>query len=279
MRPDLDHAPFAGPDHDDLVRRFADLGFEPEYGGVHGDGTTQMSVVGFDDGSYLELVAPADGDAEPGLWPALLRDDAGPCAWCVEVDDVAAALKRAIDAGVTVSGPVTMARERPGGATPEWDLGFLGPEGDGALPFLVADRTPRSHRVTPTPGASGGPLTGVAGVVVAVADLDARVREFRRLFRLPTPARTADDRLGAEVADFPGQPVALAEPRGGGRLADRLDRYGPRPSAFLLGAEDLAAAGRAFDLADPVAVGGRTVAWLDADWARGRLGVVESAPP
>lgn len=272
----IDHAPFAWSDLDDLVERFVALGFEPEYGGRHGNGSTHMSVVAFADGSYLELVSTVGPETEPDLWPGHVKADGGPAAWCVSVGDVAPSLHRAIDLGVPVSGPRTMSRERPDGTVAEWDVGFVGEPGDGANPFVIADRTPRRYRVSAPEVDAGGPLAGVAEVVVAVDDLDATAEEFRQLYRLPTPRRTAHPTFGARLALFPGQPVTLATPSDDASwLADRLDRYGNGPCAFLLGSYDLDRAAAEYPLADPISWGGRRVAWFDADWADRRLGVVE----
>jgi hypothetical protein len=272
----IDHVPIARSDLDAATEEFTRVGLEPEYGGTHADGTTHMAVVGFDDGSYLELISGTDPDIEPDLWPAFIGADAGPCAWCISVEDVAATLQRAIDAGVRVDGPQTMTRGRPDGTRAEWDIGFLGEPGGEKFPFTIADRTPRSYRVSPTESVAGGPLTGIEAVV-AVRNLDASVEAFRRLFRLATPARAEIPEFGAAVASFPGDPLMLATPLDDDRgtwLTERLDTYGESPCACLLGTEDIETADEEYALREPTEWLDRRVAWFDSDELDRALGVV-----
>ena len=54
----------------------------PDLGGPHGNGVTQMALVGFDDQSYLELIAPVkSGVTEGSDWARFMSGDAGACAW------------------------------------------------------------------------------------------------------------------------------------------------------------------------------------------------------
>ena len=277
----IDHAPIARSDLDDATAEFSRIGLEPEYGGAHANGTTHMAVLGFDDGSYLELISGTDPDVEPDLWPEPIEGNAGPCAWCIEVEDVAETLKRAIDTGTEVRGPVNMARERPDGTRVEWDVGFLGEQSSEEFPFVIADRTPREFRVTPTDSVAGGPIRGIERVVVAVRDLDGSIESFRRLFGLARAERTEVRDFGGEVASFPGEPLALATPlddgnSAGRELDDRLKTYGERPCACLLGVEDIDVARERYALGDPIERADRRVAFFDATTLDRRLGVVET---
>lgn len=269
----IDHVVLAGDDHAALVDAVADVGLPSDYGGVHATGTTQMSVVGFPDGSYLELIGPADGvaPAEADYWPARVAADAGPAAWCVLVDDVAETAVRHVRAGVPVDGPHHAGRERPDGTRVEWDMVFAG---DGELlPFAITDRTPRRDRVTPTAGLADGPLAGVAEVVLAVPDRDA-ASELARVHRFPDPRRFEHGRFDAVLHAVPGQPVTLAVPDADSPLAARLDDFGPSPCAYLFGTDDLDAALDAYPLHEAGRWGGRRVAFFDGLDA---LGVIE--PP
>jgi len=55
---ELDHVSVCGSSLDTLRQAFTDVGMTPDFGGPHGNGVTQMALVGFDDGTYLELIAP-----------------------------------------------------------------------------------------------------------------------------------------------------------------------------------------------------------------------------
>jgi hypothetical protein len=288
----LDHVAFGGRDVDELTEAAASVGLPTTYGGEHGTGTTHMAVVGLPDGSYLELIGPTPGTdpGDAGFWSTRLAADAGPAGWCLDVPRVADEAKRAIDAGVRVDGPHEASRARPDGTLVEWDMCFEGGENDERLPFVIADRTPREHRVRPHPDLVDSPLTGIGCVVLAVADRDETADLLRRRHRLATPV----DAEGPfdEFAVFPGSPVALAPAVDGGEIEERIRLVGEGPCAFLLATDgfdgrgpsdhraasgDFDAAADRFSLADEGAFGpwgdGR-FAWFDHDAFRGRLGVV-----
>jgi hypothetical protein len=84
-----------------------------------------MAVLGFDDSSYIELIAEQErGDHD--FWPAHIRADAGPAAWCVRVPDIVTECRRLLERGVPISGPVAGARERADGTLVEWDRAVFG---------------------------------------------------------------------------------------------------------------------------------------------------------
>lgn len=274
MRRILDHVPFAWSDLDEITAEFDRLGLTSEYGGVHDNGATHMSVLGFEDRSYVELIAQR-APGEHDFWPEHIAADAGPAAWCVRVPDVVAECKRVLDRGHPVRGPLYGARERDDGTLVEWDRAEFGtPDARLALPFAIEDRTPLDYRVSPTPSVADAPLTGIGQVVVAVDDIEAGVRTFRHLYRLPEPIRESVDGLGT-VASFPGQPLALATPNETDWLRDRLDRLPEGPCTVLLGTDDLDAAIAEYPLrADASWPDGR-VAFFDDDRLGYRFGVVE----
>ncbi|WP_208288718.1 VOC family protein [Halobacterium sp. R2-5] len=235
MRPVIDHVPFAAAELDAIVERFESAGFDPTYGGEHPDAGTEMAALVLPDGSYLELVAPTRED--PAWWGEFFEHAdplGGPTDWCVETGSVHAECQRVIEQDVEVHGPSHGSRERPDGTLVEWDNAFLGPQDEHLLPFVVSDRTPREYRV-PDSELYGSPVSGISWVVLATGDLDATAERFQRLYRLPNPERDYDDTYG-ELARFPGQDVVLCEPDGG-RVRDRLDRFGPCPATVLLSAD------------------------------------------
>ncbi|WP_135853709.1 VOC family protein [Halorussus salinus] len=268
----LDHVPFAYHDLDEITAEFDRLGLSPDYGGVHDNGVTHMAVLGFDDRSYVELIAER-GDGDHDFWPEYIRADAGPADWCVRVPDIVAECKRYLDAGYAVRGPLYGSRERDDGRLVEWDRAEFGGD-DGLLPFAIEDRTPLSARVAPSESVAGGPLTGLGQVVLGVADLDAAVRRFREHHRFPEPVEETVPRFGT-VASFPGRPVALAAPEGEGWLADRIAAFGDGPCACLLATDDLDAARDAYPLREPESWPDGEVATFDSDLLGSRLGVVE----
>ena len=271
---EIDHVPFAWSDLDDISAEFDRLGLSPDYGGIHDNGVTHMSVLGFDDHSYLELIAErTDGDHD--FWPAHIRADAGPAAWCLRVPDIVAECKRVLDRGVPVRGPIHGSRERDDGTLVEWDRAEFGDEVRRLLlPFAIEDRTPLAYRVSPSHSVEGGPLVGVGQVVLAVRDLDDGIALFRDVYRFPSPVRAEVEGFGAVTA-FPGRPVALVTPDGEAWLEDRLDRFREGPCAVLLKTTDLAAAGEAYPLLGSSEWPTGRVAFFDSDVLGNRLGVVE----
>src|SRR5208282_5090765 len=49
---ELDHVSVCGSSLDTLRQYFTDVGLTPDFGGPHGNGITQMAMIGFDDGTY-----------------------------------------------------------------------------------------------------------------------------------------------------------------------------------------------------------------------------------
>jgi hypothetical protein len=269
----LDHAPFAFADLEAITEEFERLGLAPEYGGAHDNGVTHMSVLGFDDRSYVELIAErAEGDHD--FWPARIRANAGPAAWCIRVPEIVDECTRLLERGVPVRGPLPGAREREDGTLVEWDRAEFGrPDRRLLFPFAIADRTPLSYRVEPSPSVADGPLSGIGQVVLAVSDLEGAIERFETAYRFPTPVREDVPDFGT-VASVPGQPVAFVA-GADGWLAERLERFPDSPCSFLLATDDLAAAQEAYPLGDALEWPDGRVAFFDSELLGRRLGVVE----
>ena len=279
----IDHVTLAGPSLAPMQEAFAALGLETDYGGPHSNNVTHMALLGLPDGSYIELISTLEpGNTAHKFWPEHIAGGAGPCAWAVQVDDVAAEAARVAGLGVPVEGPAAYHRQRPDGLRVEWDLAFLGGGAPGAtLPFIIKDRTPRDYRVRPSVSALAmGVLAGVETVVLGVPELEAAAALFRRVYGWDAPLVAEDATFGARLACFQAAPVTLAAPlRKGGWLAKRLARFGPAPCAYLLGASDFAAACARFGLEEPADWFGRRAAWLDPARLNGaRLGLLGPTP-
>ena len=210
---------------DDLAAASADyaaLGFTVVPGGQHADGATHNALVAFADDSYLELIAflrPAPAHrwwrhqaAGAGLIDFALLPAA------VE-DDVAAARAR----GLPIADPVPGGRLRPDGQRVAWQI-VTAPSAD--LPFLCGDVTPRELRVPH--GASrqhANGVTGIAAVLVAVADPAASAARYRALLGSDAPGPAFA--LGAGA-------IVLADARSDAAAAERVSRRGAGPLALHL---------------------------------------------
>ncbi|MFT4880747.1 MAG: hypothetical protein ACI9HI_000744 [Salinirussus sp.] len=273
-----DHATLAASSLERLDDAFGAVGLPTEYGGMHSNGVTEMSLLGFQDGSYIECISTAEPGVESPLWDAHIRGDGGPCGWAVRADDIVAAADRLRNAGVAVSGPESMARERPDGVELAWELALLGEGEPGTtLPFLIADETPREKRASPTPAAADSELTGIEQVVLGVAGAGRAAERFGRAFPgLPEPVRETSDR-GATLVRFPGAAPVLAEPTGGSWLADRLEGFGPSPCGVVLGTTDIERSAERFGLDTRLSWGERTVVWApQAEGPLSGVGVIET---
>ena len=273
----IDHVTLAAAALEPARRRFAELGLSTDYGGTHSNGVTHMALLGFDDGSYLELISTLDPGAPSPLWDRQIRGNAGPAAWAVATDDLAREQERLAGAGVVTRGPVPMTRVRPDGVPLTWELLFPGDGPPGAtLPFAISDRTPRNLRVKPSESTSGGDVAGVAQVVIGVRDLEPAAALFGRAYGWSEPVVSENPGLGARVAAFPGTPVVLAEPATSSRwLAERLARYGECPAAFLLAASSPERTTGRLPLLPPEPWFGGELAWIDPERLFGwRVGLV-----
>jgi hypothetical protein len=274
-----DHAIVAGQDLDALAAKFADVGLEPEYGGEHAHDVTHNSLLGFDDGSYVELISTSEAGAEPSRRRDFIAGDAGPCGWALETNDVHTVAERMRNRGIKVELSEPHQRETPDGRVAKWQLAYLGGGEPGSgLPFVIEDRSRREYRISPSPSVAGTEVTGVAATIVCVADLDAGVERYRKAFCLSAPERQTASAFGADLAGFGESAVVLATPvEGGDWLDKRLDAFGTLPCAILLTVDDLSAAFDRFGIEGSTEWFGREVGWTTfGGGAGGRFGVIES---
>jgi hypothetical protein len=271
---EIDHVTVAGNDLRAMMSNLAEVGIHCEYGGPHSDHVTEMALVSFPDGSYLELIAPqrnADAKAlATHAWGKRMMENAGPCAWAVTSSDLASDVKRLRAAGVAAKPPVRSGRERPDGKRLEWEMVQIGEEPRGTFfPFAIQDLTPRRDRVF----LSGKPTTEdfgrVSRVVVAVRDLRASAQRYRDAYALPPPVEQEDSALGAHLALFTGSPVVLAAPlHADSWLATRLHQSGEGPCAFILQARKK----EGYKTAGKARWGMAEISWLDTAKLHWHLG-------
>ena len=273
----IDHVTFAAARLDTLVTDFSDAGLAADYGGPHSNGISHMSLLAFDDGTYIELISTLEPGVHAPRWNAFIAANGGACAWAVESTDIQAEAARLKGRNTSVVGPTYVTRERPDGTLVEWDLAFVGDDGPGAMqPFLIQDRTPRNFRVQPSPSVSGSELTGIAKVVIAVRDLKSAAELFMRDYGLGEPRQVDCKALGASVFAFPDEPLALAAPRvAGDWLDERLDQFGTCPCAYILGSEDMRLSRTRYSLAGESRWLGSELGWFDTEGLQAlRLGVM-----
>jgi hypothetical protein len=273
----IDHVTIAGPDLARMQQAFARLSLTTDYGGLHANGITHMALLGFRDGSYLELISAVEpGQKDEVYWGEQIVGDGGPCAWAVRVEDVAAEAARIAALGIEVDGPVYGNRRRPDETVVEWEQAILGRQGAGAkLPFMIKDITPRTWRVTPSASVVNGSLVGITAVVLGVQKLEESIALFQRVYGWPEPLIKTERTFEAHLAAFQDAPVVLAMPLSEESwLGQRLARFGESPCAYLIGTDDFGTACRQFDLAEADPWFDHSLAWFDPAKLNGvRLGV------
>lgn len=273
---EIDHVSICGSNLDTLRQIFTEVGLTPDFGGPHGNGITQMAIIGFDDTSYIELIAPVKPGATAGSdWARFMSEDAVTCAWAVGTNVLLQQVDQLKKAGIPVKTPEPGSRKRPDGMSIEWTTADVGSGTPGStLPFIIEDKTPRAWRVQVSDSVKGAPVTGVENVVLGVSNLDASIALFRKAYGWAEPLTETQKDFG-KLAYFPGEPVILAAPSNGGWLADRLAKFGETPVAYLLGTRDFAAAVKKYKLSGTKTWFGQKVAWFDAGKLKGvRLGVI-----
>lgn len=140
--------------------------------------------------------------------------------------------------------------------------------------FIIEDTTPRAWRVQTSVGLQGAPVNGIEYVVLGVNNLDASIALFRKAYGWADPLTETQKDIG-KLAYFPGEPVILAAPSGGGWLSEHLAKYGETPVAYLLATRDLPAVTKKFKLSGGKIWFGQKTAWFDAGKLKGvRLGVI-----
>ncbi len=275
----IDHVTIAGRELATLAQAFADLGLPTDYGGAHSNNITHMALLGFDDGSYIELISMLRPGEQSPLWHDQIFGDAGLCAWAVEADDINLEAARLAALGIAVNGPHYMNRARADGLLAEWDLAFIGEHSPGAkLPFIIKDRAPRAYRAPVSASVAGSELSGIKKVVLAVENLAASIKLFQSVYGWPAPEQMIDNDFNAQLADFTDAPVMLATPLAAKSwLADRLREFGELPCACLIASRDLAASAARLPLLAPNNWFGHNVRWLAAAKLRGiRIALVEA---
>src|SRR5260370_22409433 len=273
---ELDHVSICGSNLDAHRQALADVGMTPDLGGPHGNGVTQMASMGFDDASYIELIAPIKPGVTAGSgWAKFMAEDAVTCAWAVGTNVLLQEVDRLKKAVIPGKGPERGSRKRPDGMSIEWMTADVGAGTPGStLPFIIEDQTPRVWRVQTSASVKGAPVSGVENVVLVVNNLDASIAMFRKAYGWADPITETQKDFG-KLAYFPGEPVILAAPFNGGWLSDRLGKVGESPVALPLSTRNFAAAGKKYRLSRPKNLFGQEGDWVDPGQLNGvRLGVV-----
>ncbi len=142
----LDHVVIAVYSLEQAMDDYRALGFTVIYGGRHANGATHNALICFQDGRYLELLAPTGEPPRPGVldFSTLLQPGEGLAGYALQADnlddDLAAMRTRGVAAGPALQG----ARQRDDGVRLAWKMARIG---ESFAPFFIQDVTPRRLRV------------------------------------------------------------------------------------------------------------------------------------
>jgi Glyoxalase-like domain len=205
------------------------LGFMVVPGGRHATGT-HNALVGFADGTYLELLAFREPSPRHRWWPALLRGG-GLVDFCAATDDLEGDIARMRRIGVMLSDPRPMSRLRPDGHELQWQLAVPTSSESGLFPFLIHDVTPRRERL-PSELRHDNGVVGLAAIRLAVEAVQPVADRYRALLGEAAggdgPSSRRRIQCGAHVLE-------LVEPGGADPdVSTWLSVHGPSPCGLRL---------------------------------------------
>jgi len=179
----IDHIAVVVPDLNTAMANYTALGFTVVPGGRHPIGS-HNALIGFEDGSYIELLAFFEPN--PGhRWYQVLQKGGGLVDYCMVTDDLLGDIAAFRAAGIPLGDPSPLSRVRPDGYKLDWVMGFSDNDAQqGIVPFLIEDRTPRSERVPKQTQHANG-VTGIAAVTVIGSE--TVFKPLSQLFDTATP--------------------------------------------------------------------------------------------
>ncbi len=168
----LDHVIIAVDDLDAAVADYRSLGFTTTYGGRHANTATHNALICFQDGAYLELLAPTGDAPLPGMtdFSPLLAHGEGLAGYAMLSHDLIADAEALRARGAQVGDVGEGRRKRTDGIELQWRTAEID---GGKSPFLIQDVTPRNLRV-PDDLATVMHPNGVSGIAkLEGADFDS----------------------------------------------------------------------------------------------------------
>jgi hypothetical protein len=184
----LDHLVITVNNLEEATSEYAAMGFTVTPGGVHASGATQNALIYFQDGSYLELLAPTGQqvrtDVDAPDYTPLFQHGEGLIGYALLSDNLAADVAAMRTRGIDISDPKPGGRTRPDGAELLWKTASIG---DSWSPFFIEDTTARPLRVPTKPEYTthqNGAL-GVVSLNFTAQDMDEAAKRYEQLLGYP----------------------------------------------------------------------------------------------
>lgn len=192
----IDHIVIAVHSLERAIATYRGLGFTVVEGGRHPYGSYN-ALIGFADGSYIELLSFYEDSPAHPWWSLLQERGGGLIDFCLATDDIRGDLEALRAAGVDCGDLSEGGRARPDGYQVRWMNNKVGGGWQGLIPFLIEDLTPRAERL-PAQREHGNGISGIHSIALATDDV----------------ARYAA--VMAAVLGVEGQPVAGPDAGGAG---------------------------------------------------------------
>lgn len=179
----FDHIIIAVDDLKQAIEDYKDLGFSVYYGGRHASNTTENALIIFEDGSYLELLAPT-GDEPANTdavdFRALIHTGEGFAGYALISQDIKGDIEDIRERKGWIDDPKMGKRITGDGDELQWQTATV----KGKLsPFLIEDVTPRLLRVPMEVERieHNNGVMGIAQITVIVEDLHPGIVRYKAL--------------------------------------------------------------------------------------------------
>lgn len=196
----FDHAVIAVNDLTQAIADFRELGFNPFYGGEHAGGKTHNALIVFQDGTYLELLAPTTPALLENPDPVdhsnflfLFAGGEGLVAYALHSDNLEADVTAMQSRGVAITLRPPNGRARPDGQLLQWRSAMLD---DGSMsPFFIQDITPRTLRVTDDPTLTTQPngIKGIRQITISTQDISDAVDQYTAMLAKNAEVESQDN--------------------------------------------------------------------------------------
>ena len=151
------------------IETYRALGFTVVQGGKHPYGSYN-ALIGFADGSYIELLGFYEDSPDHVWWHLLHERGGGLIDYCLATDDVGADHAAFRAQGVECSDLIDGGRARPDGYQVKWINNNVGGDWQGLIPFIIEDVTPRTERLPRQTEHANG-VTGIDRISFATSDV------------------------------------------------------------------------------------------------------------